>query len=1337
MVLAGLIGNSPAIRHVREQLTRLLEQPRGARLPPVLLEGETGTGKGLLVREMQREGPRRDGPFVDVNCAAIPETLLEAEMFGFERGAFTDARHAKAGLFETADGGTLFLDEIGFLSDGLQAKLLKVIEERTVRRLGTTRSRTIDVWIVAATSENLGRAMREGRFRPELYHRLAVFTLRVPPLRERGEDIGLLAGHFLARACTEYKIPSKTLSDAARAALQRYPWPGNIRELSNVIERSALLAGSVVLSPSNLALPDVDSNAPPQKRSAGRPGGEEQPTERERLLQALRDANWNLSAAAARLEIPRNTLRYRMERHGLRPPPPSRQRPARLDVTSSPSGPSVDTPPDNAFPSPVVRERLSSSAVRWERRRITLVRVDVGTGSPSVLDEAETSRGGQAAAQKLESFGGRIEEAGLTHVVASFGLTPMEDAARRAVLAAMAIQKAAERARRTTRARQGLKIAIDVADCLVGHVGDRPVIDADSKYHAASRLQSLLDAAEAGAVIVSDSASASLERRFELTALPGHPRGLVAAYVLHGPQRSGVGVDGRLTSFRGRQEELSLLDSRLDAALRGSGHIVALVGEAGIGKSRVVFEFRQRFATQPITYLEGRCSSHATAVPYAPVLDILRQLCDIGEMDAAGATETKVRETLRRLGVVDNGITAYLLYLLGVDQPEVRELTPQALKARIMDAIRCTIAAAARRQSCVVVLEDLHWIDTASDELVRSLIDAAPTGRLLLVLTYRPDCQPAWLARPYVTQMALAPLSPEDSRALLAAMSLPSDTVDLIVEKADGNPFFLEELARAIAEASGGDDSGKLPDTIYDVLMARIDRLGGNIRRLLQVGAVIGRTIAFAVLERMLDEAPSELRQHLRYLEAADFLRETRATPELEYTFKHALTQEVAYRSLSSEDRRVLHRKVAQVLVRLWPDIKDRHPERVARHLTAAEVVDEAVSLWLRAGRNAIRRSANVEAVSHLTTALDLLRRLPDNRERDQRELELQVTLGPALVMTKGYAAVEVEHVYQRARALCQRVENAPQLFRASRGVWLFDLVRGALRSAQETGEQLLATAAKSGQPLLLAHAHVCVGAPMFYRGLFTEARWHLEESVRHSEAAFDATPRHDGPDPMVVSLMFLGWTIGVQGDMDQALGCLRTATRRAEKLGHLFSLAAALNFAGFLHQIHGDFRMSGEYADRLVPIAREHHFSHLLGSGVWQRGRALAAAGQTDEGLRLMREGLTMLLASGGLAVTYYLGHAADTYRLAGDKEQATVALADAFAAAERNDENFYLPELYRVRGELLALDPSSRREAIHCLEQAVCVARRHGSSLLERRATDSLAQQRLVQPSGPGLMT
>src|SRR5256712_964768 len=195
--LADLLGESPGINAIRDKIVRLLARQQDTRrLPPVLIEGETGTGKGLLARLIHRSGPRPQGPFVDVNCAAIPETLLEAEMFGFERGAFTDARRAKPGLFQAANRGTIFLDEVGLLSEPLQAKLLKVLEDRSVRRLGATRDEHVDVWILTATNEDLRAAIQRRRFREDLYHRLAVPSLTLPPLSQRQGYVLSLGAHF-------------------------------------------------------------------------------------------------------------------------------------------------------------------------------------------------------------------------------------------------------------------------------------------------------------------------------------------------------------------------------------------------------------------------------------------------------------------------------------------------------------------------------------------------------------------------------------------------------------------------------------------------------------------------------------------------------------------------------------------------------------------------------------------------------------------------------------------------------------------------------------------------------------------------------------------------------------------------------------------------------------------------------------------------------------------------------------------------------------------------------------------------------------------------------------
>jgi DNA-binding NtrC family response regulator/TolB-like protein len=317
--LVELLGRSPKIVALREKVRALLSgEAATRRLPPLLITGETGTGKSLLARLIHEASSRAAAPFVELNGAAIPDNLLESELFGYERGAFTDARQSKPGLFQVAHRGTLFLDEVGLLPLALQAKLLKVLEDGTVRRLGATRSEPVDVCVISATNEDLQAAVRARRFREDLYHRLAVMTLALPPLRELGADIGVLAEHALARACAKYSLPLKTLSPEAQDALQTYRWPGNVRELNSVIERAVLMCPASVIPAAVLAL-EASPEGPP--REPPPPGG----SERERLAEALAQTGWNVSRTAAMLGITRNTVRARIAKYGLHAAPAGRQ----------------------------------------------------------------------------------------------------------------------------------------------------------------------------------------------------------------------------------------------------------------------------------------------------------------------------------------------------------------------------------------------------------------------------------------------------------------------------------------------------------------------------------------------------------------------------------------------------------------------------------------------------------------------------------------------------------------------------------------------------------------------------------------------------------------------------------------------------------------------------------------------------------------------------------------------------------------------------------------------------------------------------------------------------
>jgi DNA-binding NtrC family response regulator len=500
--LVRIIGQSPGITAIHGQIARLLPLLASARRPPpILLRGETGTGKSLLARSLHDASCRANGRFVAVNCAAIPEHLLESELFGFERGAFTDARHAKRGLFQEADGGTLFLDEAALLPEGLQAKLLTALDDRAVRRLGGTRIEPIDCWIIAATSTDLEQARRERRFREDLYHRLSVFTISLPPLRERGDDIFVLAEAILGRVCADYGLPPKTLAGAARRALAHYRWPGNVRELANVLERAALLADAPVITADGLGIPADDRRNDPGPADTARSEGDLRDAlgdvERARLLDALERAHWNMSVAADMLGIPRNTLRYRVEKHGLTRPD---QRVPRRRLLQAASASRLGRPPASAPPGPL----------QWETRMVTWLRVAVTSESAG-----ERSRLLGLFAGKVAAFGGAIVQQTPESLDASFGLEASEDAPTRAANTALAIQRAvASSAQRGY--QSAVTLALHASRCSVGTGNDRPWPSQTCAREADEALGTLMDSTAPGQVALSATVAPLLARRFDV-----------------------------------------------------------------------------------------------------------------------------------------------------------------------------------------------------------------------------------------------------------------------------------------------------------------------------------------------------------------------------------------------------------------------------------------------------------------------------------------------------------------------------------------------------------------------------------------------------------------------------------------------------------------------------------------------------------------------------------------------------------------------------------------------------------------------------------------------------
>jgi DNA-binding NtrC family response regulator/tetratricopeptide (TPR) repeat protein len=1220
--LQELLGQSPGIVAVRETAARLLtRQSERGRLPPVLIQGDTGVGKGLLARVLHRAGPRAQGPFVDVNCAAIPETLLEAELFGYERGAFTDARHAKAGLFQMASHGTLFLDEVGLLPEPLQAKLLKALEDRTVRRLGSTRAEPVDVWIVTASNEDLARLARERRFREDLYHRLAVVTLRLPSLRERGpEDILLLAEHFLARACAEYGLPPKTLRPDARAALAAHGWQGNVRELANVMERVALLTELSAVPAEALGLPEPvgpPSPAPGAAPAPGTLGDALDSVERAHLLDALRQTAWNVTRTAARLGISRDTLRYRLAKHGLAREGPPRRRPGRAapaagDATPAPAGAAADVAEPRA-PAPV--EGPAPLAVRWERRRLAFLRVALPV-APDSDPRLYPSRAVEVLADKVHAFGGRVEELSPTGMVAAFGLEPVEDAPQRAALAATAIRNADERAGADGRAL-GVRSAIAVRRVLVGTSRGGVQVDLDGKREAWAVLDALLAAAEPAAILVEETAATFLERHVEL-APPGGPAAPPGARRLVRGGRGAIHGGRRLPAFVGRHRELALLRSRLEDAARGHGQVVGILGEAGLGKSRLLHEFRQQLLSESerrVTYLEGRCQSYASAIPYYPILDILRANFRIAEGDSPETIATKVRGGLEE-GQVAPDAAPYLLHLFGIPDgtAALAALPSAAVKARTFEVLRQLILNGARRRPIVFVVEDLHWIDSTSEECFVSLMDSAAGVAAMGIVTYRPGYRAPWMDRSYVTQVALQPLSREDSLAVVRAVR-PPDTVsdavaDVILEKAEGNPFFLEELSRVVEGAT--EPPATVPDTIQEVLLARIDRLPEAPRHLLQTAAAIGPDVPLPLLRAVSE---GDVQEDLRELIRLEFLYAKSGGVEPLYAFTHTLTREVAYESLPLARRRTLHGVIARALEKVYAERLPEVYDRLAHHYGRTDEADRAVLYLGHLGERAARGHAHAEAVRVLDEALAHVDRLPA-AEQDRRRLELAIAQAYSLVPLGAFQEL-VNRVLRHQAALealdDPRLGAAYQLLVGRSYLFLGDDRRASHHLGVGLAEALRAEddAARGKLHYVLAQRGAMSGQP--------------REGLEHGRRALALLERAGETWWVGPAHWAVGLNQGLLGDFAGALASQASATARGTEVGDPQVASSAAWASGIVHVQRGDPEAGVRACEQALALSPDPLNRALalgwLGYACLEQRQLGDAIDRLDEAVRLLEQ--------------------------------------------------------------------------------------------------------------------
>ena len=681
----------------------------------------------------------------------------------------------------------------------------------------------------------------------------------------------------------------------------------------------------------------------------------------------------------------------------------------------------------------------------------------------------------------VQEYGGWLHSLIGDRLLVMFGVPVVqEDHARRAVRVALALRQCVHERRERGEAAPGAPLALRIGlytGLVVESRWDATEPTVAVVGNVVSLAVGLQAQAEPGQILCSDATAHLVQETVRLEAVgPVHIAGQaspVAAYAVLGS--SGRRAPGRqywersLSPFVGREREMAALYALLARVEAGHGQVVGVVGEAGIGKSRLIAEFYRSLEGRRLTYLTGHCLSYGSATPYLPLLDLLRHNCGITEVDNPEDITVKVHRSLQEVGMPPETWALVFLPLLGVqeDTNQLAVLSPEVRKARILTAFTQLALNGSRQRPLVLEIEDLHWIDASSEECLATIVERMAGVPLLLLVTYRPGYRPAWIDKSYVTQVALHPLSSEDSlrvvQAVLPTAGLSTPAVPHLLAKAEGNPFFLEELAQMVAEQGTDASSTTVPDTVQAVLMARIDRLPAPAKRLLQAAAVIGKDVALPLLQAVTDVPEEAMQRDLMRLQAAEFLYETYTHAAPVYTFKHVLTQEVTYQSLVRQGRQQYHGRIAQVLEEQFPEVAETQPELLAQHYTETGLPELALPYWQRAGQLAIERSANVEAISHFTKGLELLKTLPDSPERVQQELTLQLAIGSPLFMLKGHTAPEVEHAYIRAYELAQQLGETPQRFSVLAGLWRFYLSQARLLSARELAEQCVTLAQHLG----------------------------------------------------------------------------------------------------------------------------------------------------------------------------------------------------------------------------------------------------------------------------------
>jgi TOMM system kinase/cyclase fusion protein len=1033
---------------------------------------------------------------------------------------------------------------------------------------------------------------------------------------------------------------------------------------------------------------------------------------------------------------------------------------------SIPSFPTQDTPSVQPA-SPVVTSGTSEA----ERRQLTVMFCDLvdSTKLSSQLDPEEYRDVVRAyqrvCTEVIQRYDGYIAQYLGDGLLVYFGYPQShEDAAQRAVYTSLGILDTMQPLNLRLEQDQGIRLAVRIGIhtglVVVGDIGEgsrQEQLALGETPNVAARIQGL---ATPDTVVISDATYRLIQGYFECQDLGAQTLRGVAdpLHVYRVFQESGarghldVAVTRGLTPLVGRESEVTLLLERWEQAKAGHGQVVLLSGDAGIGKSRLVQMLKEHVAQEPHRRWECRSAEYSQNTALFPLTDLFQRLLRFQAEDTPDEKFGKLEQMLSQYRLSLGESVPLFASLLALSLPENHypplNFSPQRQRQKTLETIIAILLELAERQPVLFIIEDLHWTDPSTLELLNLVIEQIPTTSMLTVLTCRSHFQPSWHHRSYLTEITVNRLSHAQVEQIVNRLTdgktFPAEVLAQIVEKTDGVPLFVEEITKTVLESghlkevddhyelTGSLSTFAIPATLQDSLMARLDRLG-TVKGITQLAAVLGRQFAYPLLQTVSQVDDLTLQRELGRLVEAELVYQRGMPPQSTYVFKHALIQDAAYASLLKSTRQQYHQRIAQVLEAQFAETAEAEPELVAHHYTEAGLTETAVHYWHHAGQKAIERSAHVEAIAHLRQGLELLQTLPETLDRVQREVDLLLALGASLLATKGYGTPEVEQTYLRAHHLCQHLEEPQQLFPALRGLWTYYVIRAELQTAHALGAQLLTLAQQSQDSAMLVAAHRALGATLYHLGTAAEAHTHFTQGI----ALYDPQQHRTyallyGEDAGVMCQSFAARALCILGYPDQGLARNNEALTLAQQSAHPFSLSYALGHAAIVHQFRREMHAVQERAEAVISLATDQGFPHWRAQGAILRGWTLAQQGQAQAGIEQIHQGLRAFRAAGAENFRpYFLALLAEAQGAIGQPEAGLTVLTEALTLTETTGERWYEAELYRLKGELLLQQNSDNQaEAESAFHHALEIARTQQAKSFELRAATSLA--RLWQQQG-----